>query len=348
MKKAALLLLILAGLLLTTSIALAEKQKDFGIFTIRLENDTFAGTDRDYTHGARLTWVSPYLSTDKEDSAIPGWIYSLIEKLSIFNNPEAQQAVSLSIGHNIYTPYDIERFDLIKEDRPYAGITYIGIGFYSKNKRHMDSLKFDFGIVGPHSFAEGIQKFIHELYGGTLPNGWKNQLKDEFAIGLSYNHTWKWLQSENYGDFGYALIPHVGGSLGNIFTGIYAGAEVRMGWNLPDNFGTSNNHPASEGNFASAEYASNTFRRQRFGFHFFASVEGEAVFQNIFLDGNTFQDSHHVEKLPFSVDITAGISMTLGRFIISCAYVLRTKQFKTQQKEHIFGTINLAYPLFQR
>ena len=38
----------------------------------------------------------------------------------------------MSLSQNIYTPEDIESSDLIKDDRPYAGILYYAIGFHSK------------------------------------------------------------------------------------------------------------------------------------------------------------------------------------------------------------------------
>jgi lipid A 3-O-deacylase len=78
----------------------------------------------------------------------------VIEKLPFVNEPGFQHAVSFSIGQNIYTPEDLERSDLIQDDRPYAVITYLAIGLHSKNSHRMDSLELDLGIVGPYSYAE--------------------------------------------------------------------------------------------------------------------------------------------------------------------------------------------------
>ena len=36
---------------------------------------------------------------------------------------------------NIYTPGDISRTDLVPDDRPYAGITYGGVGFHAVGVR---------------------------------------------------------------------------------------------------------------------------------------------------------------------------------------------------------------------
>ena len=51
------------------------------------------------------------------------------------------------------------------------------------------------------------------------------------------------------------------------------------------------------------------FRRKKgFNWYLFAGLEGRAVFRNIFLDGNTFTDSHSVDSKHFVGDIQAGLA----------------------------------------
>jgi lipid A 3-O-deacylase len=64
---------------------------------------------------------------------------------------------------------------------------------------------------------------------------------------------------------------------------------------------------------------------------------------DILLDGNTFHDSHSVNKKPFTADIMAGLSLIFSRFKMSYAYVYRTKEFENQQKATIFGTITVSF-----
>ena len=157
----------------------AEDAKDSSTFTFYLENDMFADTDRAYTSGVRLTLISPDLTDYRENPKLPDWSYTIIERLPFINEPGFQRAVFLSVEQNIYTPEDLTRSDLIKDDRPYAGITYLAIGFHSKSSHRMDSLELDLGIVGPHSYAEQCQTKIHEWIDSTDPQGWDNQLEDE-------------------------------------------------------------------------------------------------------------------------------------------------------------------------
>ncbi|OPX34630.1 MAG: hypothetical protein B1H11_10530 [Desulfobacteraceae bacterium 4484_190.1] len=66
---------------------------------------------------------------------LPAWALPLVYKLPFINEPGLQRNVALSLGQNMYTPKDISQKDLIKGDRPYAGWTYFGIAFHSKNER---------------------------------------------------------------------------------------------------------------------------------------------------------------------------------------------------------------------
>ena len=81
----------------------------------------------------------------------------------------------------------------------------------------------------------------------------------------------------------------------------------------------------------------------RFGIHLFFAVDGNAVARNIFLDGNTFQDSHSVDKKPFVADLIGGIGMIVHRFKITYSYVHRTKEFETQKNEQDFGAFAVSF-----
>ena len=321
----------------------AFSQESRGTFSLYFENDTFTNTDRYYTNGVKIAWVSPDLKDSQEKYRLLRWIYTLGKKLSIFGNGDFQHAVSISFGHNIYTPEDIERPDLIEEDRPYAGITYAGIGFHKRGRLSLSSFELNLGIVGPHAFGEEIQEFFHEFTGADIPNGWGNQLKNEIAVGVNYDYKLKLLKPRIKHSFGFDLISHVGGGLGNVYTGISTGAQVRLGWNLPDDFGIILIRPAGDTHFGNSKVSSDGLPRHKLGIHVFAGLDGHAVLRNIFLDGNTLRDSHKVEKKHFAADIMVGIALTISHFKISYTHVYRTKRFKTQKDEHVYGSINLSY-----
>lgn len=302
------LLLLLSFLLLLSPAAFPSSLDGpyRGTFSVYVENDYFAGTDRGYTSGMKVTWLSSRL-------------------------------LSVSFGQNIFTPYDITQDRLTRDDRPYAGISYIGIGFHTLSHRHMQTIEFSIGVVGPSSYAEDMQKFFHSILDNAEPQGWRFQLKDEFVIGFSYDYKWKVLHWNVQDGLGVDLINRLGGSLSNAVTASNLGLELRMGWNLPHDLGTFLIRPGGDSNVII-----DTKNRRQFGLHVFAAVDGHAVVRNIFLDGNTFQKSHRVDKEPFTADILFGAALTAGRFKLSYTHVYRTKQYRTQRQVQMYGSINLS------
>lgn len=330
----------------TGSPAMAQsvKANHYSTVSLYVENDFFAGTDQGYTSGLKLAWISPDLTEYQENKRIPKWSYPLIRRLPFINRPGRQRALSMSMGQNIYTPKDIEQPDLVVNDRPYAGITYLTLGFHSRNERRVDTVDFAFGIVGPHSYADDTQTILHNWFEATEPEGWSHQLKDEPVLNVFYRGIWKVIKSELGNGFGVDLVVNVGGGLGNVATYSDAGTEVRFGWNLPNDFGTFMIRPACGSNVPYDEHDPRFFSsRRRVGIHLFGALGGKAVLRNIFLDGNSFRDSHDVEKRIFVGNAMWGIGLIVHHFKLSYAYVHQTKEFKTEEDGQIYGTITVSY-----
>ncbi len=321
-----------------------KRSSSSGTVSLYVENDALAGTDRDYTSGMKLIWTSSWAamhekrSDDRDEKKGSSSLYDI---LPFFNRPGDQRAVSVLIGQSIYTPEDLERRDLIQDDRPYAGYTYLGVALHRKTQKIMDSLELDFGIVGRHSYAEDVQEKVHKWIGSTEAKGWKNQLKDEPALELIYERKWR-LSSSNLGrGFGWDFIPHLGGRIGNVSIYGNAGAEFRFGWNPPVDFGTCPIRPGCESSLATAP---GDDRRRPFGVHVFLNVDGRAVLRDIFLDGNTWKDSHSVTREYFVADMGAGIGISANRFKVTYGLIYRTKEFAKQNSNgHIFGTLLITF-----
>jgi hypothetical protein len=324
-------------LLLWIRPAAAESEKTFDAFTAYWENDVFAGTDRYYTNGLKFTLSTPY----KEDSTsfhLPRWSRPVMNLLPFVSDPSSLQAVSLSLGQNIYTPDDISRSDVNPDDRPYAGIAYLAAGFHGIKGNRMTSWEVDVGVVGPLSYAEQTQESIHRMTGSRQAQGWSHQLHNELALEVICESQWKAFHGEYVRGFNYDVIPHLGARVGNVQIYVNTGAEARIGWNLPGDFGSCPIRPGCETN--SGDIRGKT--EGLFGAHVFTAVDGRVVLRDIFLDGNTFGGSPSVEKEFFVADVMAGVAVEYGKFKMSYSYVLRTKQFKAQQNNQIFGTISLT------
>ena len=313
---------------ISVSFSQIQDKERSGTFSLYFENDTVAGTDRCFTGGAKLGWISRNLKKHNEKKA---WNW-----LPFIDKSGFQHTFSLSLAMNVYTPDDLSRPDIIEDDRPYAGYLYLSAGIHSISRRILDSWEFFIGIVGTHSYAEQTQKFIHSIIAGVYPEGWDNQLKDELALQLIYERKWKFSSSNSQKGWGFDVIPHLGGGLGNVFIYGSTGMQVRMGWMLPEDFGFPLIRPGGDSSLSHNDHGP-------FSIFAFAALDGKAVLRNIFLDGNTFQDSHSVDKNPLTLDLIAGIGVRLGHFNISYAYVYWTKKFETETRNQVFGALNLSY-----
>jgi hypothetical protein len=333
--------LSLLVILLLTPLAQAEGVTSFDTLTVYWENDAYAGKDGDYTNGLKLSLSTPY-KTDRTGPNLPAWTYPLINLLPFVNDPESLRAVSVSIGQDIYTPEDTDRKDLIEDDRPYAGIIYVSTGFHNKKDGRKNSWELMIGIVGPHSYAEDLQNWTHDSIHSRRARGWDNQLKDELLVEAVYETQWRQYQSGGEG-FGFDVIPHMGGRIGNMNIYANTGAEARLGWGLPGNFGTCPIRTGCETDSASFDQETGIPAKVRTGFHIFTSVDVRAVLWDITLDGNTYKDSHSVDKLNIVADLMAGVGMEYSRIRAAYFYIYRTKQFRSQDRNQIFGAINISY-----
>jgi hypothetical protein len=313
-----------------------------GTFTVYFENDLFAGTDRYYTNGVKVSWSSPDLERFA-DTRYAKPLLPILDRLT-FIGEQTQKNLVFSIGQNIYTPDDTEAFDLVRGDRPYAGWLYFGLGLVWKNAQFRQSLLLDIGVVGSWSYAEEAQRIVHETRDLAVPKGWDNQLHNELGVVGTYQITTRWPHHERRVGFDWELLPHAGLSLGNVLTSAQAGAELRAGFNLPDDFGTDAIGPAaatptpvtgSQG----AERAHNF----DLGFYLFTRAEGRAVAHNIFLDGSTFGSSPSVDRKWFVADVSVGAAINYRNTKLTYALVYRTKEFYGQDEGQLFGSVSVNF-----
>lgn len=320
--------------------ALCEN-RDLRTFSLYIENDVFAGDDDQYTNGLKLTWSRYGLLKLPDDALVHRWFYPVVRRLG-FDAPGAEKALTFSMGQNIYTPRDVESSELIEDDRPYAGVTYIELGFHKKFNHRMHTLGICLGIVGPHSYAEQIQTETHALLNNDEINGWDNQLKDELVFCLIYDYKRKIFEKNINDGLGGDVVANAGGGLGTSQTYLNAGVMTRYGWNVPDDCGNFSIQPATCFN-AELREASCHLQKERFGAHFFLSAGSQVVFRNIFLDGNTFRDSHSVEKKPLVGVIMGGFGLIVKKTKTVFAFVFRTKSFDTQPAPEVYGSISFSF-----
>ena len=315
-------------------------------FSIYFENDLFGETDQNYTNGIRMSWISPDTQSFEKDPLFPAWLRTVNHKLRFFHEDDAdlEHNLVLTLGQLMYTPSNTLTRAPVPDQRPYAGYLYTGVAYHTRDNWALDSMEINVGIVGPSALGEQAQDLIHDLRGFEKYNGWDNQLKDEPALLLVYEHKQKLFKHYFGKGIQQDFIAHTGFALGNVATYVNVGGEYRIGWDLPDDFGTSAVRPGGDN---SAPGKNGPRRRHSripvYGLHGFISVDARLVAQDIFLDGNTYKSSLSVDKEHEVADISAGISFLAGGWKFSYATVIRTREFKRQPHHHKYGSMSLSY-----
>lgn len=319
---------------LTAAVALAPVAADAAddrAFTIQWENDRIADTDRHYSNGARIAWVS------REN---PAWVRDIFDRIDLVG-VIPDDRVGFALGHSIFTPEDTATSELVTDDRPYAGWFYGAISVHEETDSTgpgpdvRTTFELDVGIVGPWAFARQVQNGFHDIIGVSRSNGWGHQLENEPGVMLVGERRWRY---EIAGGRGIQVdaIPSLGGSLGNVMTFASAGGMLRFGQDLDVDFGPPLIRPSLSG-------LDTLERRARVSWYLFAGIQGRAVARDIFLDGNTFSDSHSVDKKPFVGDFQLGAAIVYEGVRFAVTQVFRTREFDGQRQADRFGSASLTF-----
>lgn len=303
-----------------------------GFFSIQLENDLWGnGADRHYTHGTRIL----YMPGTQAPEGLKKWLHRVP-----FFGQQNETFLEFSLGQNLFTPDDIEREQLIEEDQPFAGWLYGSVAALSMieskaNYRSGNSLELTVGVVGPSAGGEDVQRAVHRIVNTRTPRGWDNQLKDEPGVILTYTRMWEYFFRQKSRWSQTSLAPHTVYALGNIYTYMGTGVMLRVGHNLRSDFSP----PTISPGFPGTTY----FRRsEAFSWYVYTGIEGRAVARNIFLDGNTFRDSHSVDKNLLVADVQVGIAFRFKNIRLALSNVFRSKEFKGQAQISEYGAVNVT------
>lgn len=277
----------------------------------------------------------------RAENADPEWDRDLLETLYPFADLR-QGRVGAAFGQSIYTPEDTAANALIANDRPYAGWVYGAISVHAETGKTstlathdtLDTVELQIGLVGPYALGKQVQNGVHELIGVAKSNGWDNQLENEPGLMLISERRWR---SPPWKILGVQMdaIPPIGGSLGNVMTFASAGAMFRIGQELDIDFGLPLIRP-----FLSGLAAVN--RKGDLAWYLFAGAQGRAVVRDIFLDGNTFSNSHSVDKKTLVGDFQIGAAIIFRGTKLALTQVYRSREFQGQRQADRLGALSLS------
>lgn len=325
--RLALILFAAFGLACPVSADPPVRSDDGATLAFTWENDSFAGTDRNYTNGVRLSWLSGTRDTD----GVSDWV---ARRLGADNTAIVRRGAAL--GHSIFTPEDIQSTEGPLGQHPYAGWVYLEYTPLIEQAGQVDQLTFQVGLLGPGAGGEFVQNEFHALIGADKARGWDSQLRDELTLGLAWDRRLRRIADIPVGDLSVDITPTLGASLGTVQTYAKLGAMVRLGDDLQVDYGPPRVRPSLSG----ANYFNPV---DRASWYMFAGAEGRYVAHNRFLDGSLVrEDEGTLTRKPWVGDVQAGLALQYRDLQLAFTLVFRTEEFDEQVRAHRFGAFSLS------
>jgi lipid A 3-O-deacylase len=318
-----------------TGWSITEATEDLVPFTVTLywENDGSIlkrnkSQDRHYTNGSAISFAHQ-----------PDWVEGF-KDVAGFGEVFDRTAAGYMVGQLIFTPEHISETRLLRKDRPYVGYLFGGVYVQRANDQTFDHAQLDIGVIGPSSQGERFQKDIHDWLNLDEPKGWDNQLSDEVTAQLTLRRKWRvdmQAVALSGSELSQQLIPQVELAAGSVYRHVAAGMTWRVGHNLPDDFGP--------GRLADVAAATGVPRHGNGGYGFIR-VAGRVVQHDIFLEGNSFKNSHGVNAETFVGEIQAGLEVFYyydqWRLQAGYSQTFVSEQFEGQEGTDAYGALVLS------
>ena len=307
--------LCLAALLANPAHA-APQQDTASIVTLQVENDavsTLHGTsDQYYTSGLRLGYVSP-------TTAVPG----PLDRLGHGLWGDGVQRVSLNLSQSLFTPRNTQTYNPAERDRPYAAVLAVTGQLIHDTDTARTVVSVSLGALGPIAQGKEVQNGFHSIIGDTGNQGWATQLRDEPVFQITPERTWR-IKLASAGPVDFDTLPSVTVGVGNLRSYVQAGVVFRMGQGLDSDFGVSRIQPGISGTDAYTP-------TRPIAWYVFAGADGQAVGQDITLNGNTFPGGRSVPPKWDVGELELGAAIMLYGVRVTYTQTWQTQEFRTQK-----------------
>ncbi len=164
------------------AVILAQEDARRGAFTHEAEcvaeNDFIFFEDYYYTAGLDL-FYRKLISPDSK-------LFNLVAGA---NKDSTKAIVQYRYGLKMFTPFNIETHATQELDRPYAGWNFASVGLSTfRRPDRGNRVELETGLVGRASGMEQLQLWVHKITTYDPPEGWDNQIRNEWIVNGYYTH----------------------------------------------------------------------------------------------------------------------------------------------------------------
>ncbi|MCP5208583.1 MAG: lipid A deacylase LpxR family protein [Hahellaceae bacterium] len=298
------------------------------------DNDAIAFDDAGYSHSFAYAWgyAKPECATNWAQT-VNHWMTGVSSWQGLSSGYKT--TLGYKIAHEIYTPTDIQDAELIEDDRPYTGLMYGTL--YMQHYTIDSATRYEFlaGAVGPMTGSEAIQNMVHTIIGAQNPNGWDNQIGNEIVLRAALEKSWRVYSSDNLiSGYETDTIILADAKLGNLNSDIGTGVSFRIGRGLAQSYPE---HWLTPG------YGLFSTHLKPGDWGVFATLYGSYVFNDITIEGNTFNDSHGVPLIHVQGRYVIGGYYQINQFGFATSIQESTDMFKNSDENTLYMTLSFSY-----
>lgn len=280
---------------------------------LNYENDFFTMSDKYYSQGVNLEFVSP---------AIQKFFLARL----LFQNKYLPTQTGIAIEHQGFTPSNILTGEVLQNDRPYSSSLMLKTFSIVTNPHtsHRLSTQLSLGVIGPWAMGKEIQIAIHEkINPDKVPKGWKNQVHNDVILNyqIDYEHG-LWIKRN------FIVTAKGGGRAGTYLTRLNSSFTLMGGY------------------FDNPFQFANT-RDKNFQIYLYAEPQLNLIVFDATLQGGVF--NHHspytlsrdeISRLVFQQN--AGLVVKIKSFTLEYSQTVITREFKTGSP-HSWGSVHVAF-----
>ena len=268
-----------------------------------------------------------YISTVRDRYYTSGIFLSFRQLKDNKNNAFVKKIYEWKIGQEMYTPYKSTVVSINKHDRPFAGYLYGGFSINRFAKTHIFNTSIQLGVIGPNSYAEELQEFIHDIYGFKKAIGWEHQIKSAFALNFNAEYLKPLLNAEN-NHFDITWFNSL--NFGTVYTNAASGFYSRIGFIKLQN---QTNTIAFNSNLNNNK--TNSYRVKE-SFLYFKTMLRYALYDAT-LQGSFLNKKSPVTKelVPLVFDLELGLKFTINQF--SFGYIFNYNTSKSKELRYNYG-----------